>query len=51
VSILDKIHISNEKVFSFAEVKADFETEMENFELFWYSKPINTLRDFGLLVL
>ncbi|WP_316797548.1 B12-binding domain-containing radical SAM protein [Pedobacter agri] len=51
VSILGKIHISNEKVYSFAEVKADFETEMENFELFWYSKPINTLREFGLLVL
>lgn len=51
VSILEKIHISNEKVFSFAEVKADFETEMENFELFWYSKPVNTLREFGLLVL
>lgn len=51
VSILEKIHISKEKVFSFAEVKADFETEMENFELFWYSKPVNTLREFGLLVL
>lgn len=50
-SILEKIHISNEKVYSFAEVKSDFEAEMENFELFWYSKPINTLREFGLLVL
>ncbi|MCX3265278.1 B12-binding domain-containing radical SAM protein [Pedobacter agri] len=50
-SILEKIHISNEKVFSFAEVKTDFEAEMENFELFWYSKPVNTLRGFGLLVL
>jgi len=51
VSVLDKIHISNEKVYTFSEVKADFESEMENFELFWYSKPINTLREFGLLVL
>ena len=51
VSILDKIHLSNEKVYTFAEVKADFEIEMENFELFWYSKPVNTLREFGLLVL
>jgi hypothetical protein len=51
VSILDQIHISNEKVYTFAEVKADFEIEMENFELFWYSKPVNTLREFGLLVL
>jgi len=51
ISILKKVHISNETVYTFAEVKADFETEMENFELFWYSKPINTLREFGLLVL
>ncbi|MCZ4222846.1 B12-binding domain-containing radical SAM protein [Pedobacter rhodius] len=51
VSILEKIHISNDKVYTFAEVKADFEAKMENFELFWYSKPINTLREFGLLVL
>ncbi|RDC58639.1 radical SAM protein [Pedobacter chinensis] len=51
VSILEKIHISAESVYTFAEVKADFEREMENFELFWYAKPINTLREFGLLVL
>ena len=51
VSILEKIKVSGDKIYSFQEVKADFEFEMENFELFWYSKPINTLREFGLLVL
>ena len=51
VSILEKITFSNEKTFSFQEVKADFESTIEHFELFWYSKPINTLREFGLLVL
>ena len=51
ISFLEKIHISNEKVYNFAEVKSDFESKIENFELFWYSKPINTLREFGLLVL
>jgi len=51
VSILEKIHISAERVYTFAEVKADFEKGIENFELFWYAKPINTLREFGLLVL
>lgn len=51
IGILEKISISNEKVHTFLEVKTDFETEIENFELFWYSKPINTLRDYGLLVL
>lgn len=51
VSILEKVKVSAEKIYSFQEVKTDFESKMENFELFWYSKPINTLRDFGLLVL
>ncbi|PWS33933.1 B12-binding domain-containing radical SAM protein [Pedobacter paludis] len=51
ISFLEKTHISNEKVYNFAEVKSDFESKIENFELFWYSKPINTLREFGLLVL
>ncbi|MBF4508018.1 radical SAM protein [Flavobacterium sp. JLP] len=51
VEILKKITISNTKNYTFQEVKADFETELNDFELFWYSKPINTLREFGLLVL
>jgi len=50
-AVLDKVSISNEKVYTFQEIKADFEQEMENFELFWYAKPINTLREYGLLVL
>jgi hypothetical protein len=51
VEMLLKITVSNAKTYSFQEVKADFETQLEDFELFWYSKPINTLREFGLLVL
>jgi hypothetical protein len=51
ISILQKIAVSNTQVYTFQEIKADFETEMELFELFWYSKPIYSLRDFGLLVL
>ena len=49
--ILQKISVSNSKIYTFQEVKADFETQLEDFELFWYSKPIKTLREFGLLVL
>jgi hypothetical protein len=51
VEILQKISVSNAKTFSFQEVKTDFELQLEDFELFWYSKPVNTLREFGLLVL
>lgn len=50
-SILQKIAISNTQVYTFQEIKADFESTMEHFELLWYSKPVHTLRDFGLLVL
>ncbi|WP_343695150.1 radical SAM protein [Flavobacterium sp.] len=53
IDILSKISISNTKNYTFQEVKNDFENQasLEDFELFWYSKPINTLREFGLLVL
>jgi len=51
VKLLEKISASNEKIYTFVEIKTDFEFNFENFELFWYSKPVNTLREFGLLVL
>ena len=34
-----------------AELKTDFESQFENFELFWFSKPMQTLKDSGLLIL
>lgn len=49
--ILQKISVSNAKTYSFQEIKTDFELQLEDFELFWYSKPVNTLREFGVLVL
>ena len=51
LEILYKISVYNTKTFTFKEIKADFESNFQDFELFWYSKPVNTLREFGLLVL
>jgi radical SAM superfamily enzyme YgiQ (UPF0313 family) len=51
VSMLEKISVYNSKILTFHQIKADFEKELDDFELFWYSKPINVLRDSGLLVL
>ncbi len=51
VVMLEKLTIYNSKVYTFQEVKSDFEHRLEDFELFWYSKPVSTLREFGLLVL
>lgn len=51
VEMLLKISVSNVKIYTFQEIQTDFESNLEDFELFWYSKPIKTLREFGLLVL
>ncbi len=51
IKMLEKISVSKSKIHSFQEIKSDFETQLDDFELFWYSKPVNTLREFGLLVL
>ena len=48
---LYKISVFEKDALTFAQIKSDFENQFENFELFWYSKPINILRAVGLLVL
>ncbi len=51
VAILDKITVSQSKVYTYQELKTDFEQHLSDFELFWYSKPMQTLQSFGLLIL
>ncbi|WP_026714115.1 B12-binding domain-containing radical SAM protein [Flavobacterium daejeonense] len=49
--ILLKVAVSNSKIYSYQELKTDFELELEDFELFWYSKAVTVLREHGLLIL
>ena len=49
--LLEKTSIYKGKNVTYKEVKIDFERSMSDFELFWYSKPINTLKNYGLLIL
>ena len=52
VSVLADLSIENSKPKSYQQLKNDFEEKgLENFELFWFSKPLKTLKSFGLLVL
>ena len=51
VKILGMISVSNSKTIQMQELKADFENELDDFELFWFSKPMHSLKEFGLLVL
>jgi len=50
LSVLERLTIGNEK-WSFSDVKADFEKQDENFELFWYSKPMQMVKNVGLITL
>ncbi|AWG27384.1 B12-binding domain-containing radical SAM protein [Flavobacterium kingsejongi] len=50
--LLLKISVSNAKIFTFQEVKREYDDlGLEDFELFWFSKPVKTLRSYGLLLL
>lgn len=50
VTILEKIAIANRKTHTIQEIQTDYEHhDFEDFELFWYGKAINTLREYGLL--
>ena len=51
LDILEKIAVTKGNSLTFQQLKVDFENSFENFELFWYSKPIKNLRNYGLLVL
>lgn len=51
LKVLETISVFSPTKMTFAQLKSDFENHFEDFELFWYSKPIHALRDSGLLVL
>jgi hypothetical protein len=48
---LDLAYVGNANIITYARAKQDFENQFEDFELFWFSKPIAVLRQHALLVL
>lgn len=48
---LDRLSPNNAQPPSFLDLKKDYEIQFEDFELFWFSKPISVLKKNGLLVL
>ena len=51
VKMLEFLSVNNENSYTFTALKVNFETNFEDFELFWQSKPLLNLRQNGLLVL
>jgi hypothetical protein len=51
VAILEQVSVHTENKFTFAQLKSDFEKQLDDFELFWFSKPIQVLKNSGLIAL
>ena len=51
LKMLEKLGPHQEKHLTVAQLKTNFETHLQDFELFWFSKPITLLKQHGLLVL
>lgn len=51
LKILPQLTVQAEKQLTFGQLKADFETNFDDFELFWFSKPMQVLQNKGLLLL
>ena len=51
VKMLEKVSVAHSTNTTFQQIKTDYELEFSDFELCWHAKAVNTLRDYGLLVL
>lgn len=43
--------VHNTSYTTIGQAKSDFETQFEDFELFWFSKPVLKLKEYGLIML
>ena len=51
VKTLEEISVLTNNKTTFSQLKLDFEKQFDDFELFWFSKPVQVLRNTSLLVL
>ncbi|WP_295334954.1 radical SAM protein [Flavobacterium sp.] len=51
LEILSQLAVCQNKTMTLTELKADFEKKFDDFELFWFSKSMSSLRAYGLLLL
>jgi len=51
VKMLEAISAFSGKPMTFSQLKTDYENVADDFELFWFSKPVEKLKEVGLLTL
>ena len=47
---IDEISIHADKNLTFNQLKAKYELDFDDFELFWYSKPMQILKENGVIL-
>jgi hypothetical protein len=47
---IDEISIHSNKNLTFNQLKAKYELDFDDFELFWYSKPMQILKENGVIL-
>ncbi|MFN4074359.1 MAG: hypothetical protein ACK4HC_00440 [Cloacibacterium sp.] len=47
---IDEISIHSDKNLAFNQLKAKYELDFNDFELFWYSKPMKILKEHGTIL-
>lgn len=50
IRILDENPIQNQRKITLQQLKDDFETHFDDFEIFWFSRPIQQLKDNGIIL-
>jgi hypothetical protein len=50
MKVLEENSIENPKKVTAQQLKNQFEENFEDFELFWFSKPIQQLKDNGVIL-
>ena len=50
MKVLEENSIENQKKSTLQQLKTDFEENFEDFELFWFSKPIQQLKENGVIL-
>ena len=50
MKILSSNPIQHSKLITLQQLKDDYEQTMEDFELFWFSKPMMQLRENGIIL-
>lgn len=51
LDLLHKLRVEEKNTLLFSELKKDFESQFDDFELFWHSKPLMELKEHGLLII